>query len=68
VGLVIDTSAPVAAARAGDAWEQTLAAPANDLMVSATAQFLEFGVLVGPRDEAHFRTVPGLRVEALRAA
>ncbi len=40
--------------------------PANDLMIAATAQFLEFGVLVGPGDEAHFRAVPGLRVEALR--
>lgn len=41
--------------------------PANDLMVAATARYLDFGVLVGPRDEAHFRVVPGLRVEALRA-
>ena len=41
--------------------------PANDLMVAATAVFLEFGVLVGPRDEAHFRAVPGLRVVALGA-
>jgi tRNA(fMet)-specific endonuclease VapC len=40
--------------------------PANDLMVAATAQFLQFGVLVGPRDEQHFRAVPGLRVETLR--
>jgi len=40
--------------------------PANDLMVAATARFLDFGVLVGPRDEAHFRAVPGLRVETLR--
>jgi tRNA(fMet)-specific endonuclease VapC len=39
--------------------------PANDLIVAATARFLEFGVLVGPRDEAHFRQIPGLRVEAL---
>jgi hypothetical protein len=29
---------------------------------------VDFGVLVGPRDEAHFRAVPGLRVEALPAA
>lgn len=41
--------------------------PANDLVVAATAEFLEFGVLVGPRDEGHFRLVPGLRVEALPA-
>jgi len=39
--------------------------PANDLAVAATAFHLGFGVLVGPRDEAHFRAVPGLRVETL---
>jgi tRNA(fMet)-specific endonuclease VapC len=41
--------------------------PANDLAVAATALHLGFGVLVGPRDEAHFRAVPGLRVERLVA-
>ncbi len=41
--------------------------PANDLAVAATARTLGFGVLVGPRDEGHFRVVPGLRVEALAA-
>ncbi|MGH7544679.1 MAG: type II toxin-antitoxin system VapC family toxin [Gemmatimonadota bacterium] len=40
--------------------------PANDLIVAATARDLEFGVLVGPVDEAHFRRVPRLRVETLR--
>lgn len=39
--------------------------PANDLAVAATARELGFGVLVGPSDEAHFRRVPGLRVESL---
>lgn len=39
--------------------------PANDLAVAATATHLGFGVLVGPRDEAHFRAVPGLRVETV---
>ena len=39
--------------------------PSNDLAVAATAIHLGFGVLVGPRDEAHFRTVPGLRVETV---
>lgn len=39
--------------------------PANDLAVAATASHLGFGVLVGPHDEAHFRSVPGLRVESL---
>jgi hypothetical protein len=33
--------------------------------VAATAFHLGFGVLVGPRDEEHFRAVPGLRVEVL---
>lgn len=41
--------------------------PSNDLAVAATARHLGFGVLVGPNDEAHFRTVPGLTVEVLRA-
>lgn len=39
--------------------------PANDLAVAATALHLDFGVVVGPQDEAHFRSVPGLRVERL---
>ena len=39
--------------------------PANDLAVAATALHLGFGVVVGPLDEAHFRSVPGLRVERL---
>lgn len=39
--------------------------PSNDLAVAATALHLDFGVLVGPEDEAHFRRVPGLRVEVL---
>lgn len=42
--------------------------PANDLAVAATAIHLGFGVLVGPRDEAHFRTIVGLRVEPLALA
>jgi predicted nucleic acid-binding protein len=39
--------------------------PANDLAVAATALHLNFGVLVGPNDETHFRGVPGLRIELL---
>jgi predicted nucleic acid-binding protein len=39
--------------------------PANDLAVAATAVELGFGVLVGSRDEGHFRRVPGLRVHTL---
>ena len=41
--------------------------PANDLAVAATALHLGFGVLVGARDEAHFRRVPLLRVQPLDA-
>lgn len=40
--------------------------PANDLAVAATAMHLGFGVMVGPRDDAHFRAVPELRVVVLR--
>lgn len=36
--------------------------PANDIAVAATALHLDYGVLVGPEDEAHFRRVDGLRV------
>ena len=39
--------------------------PANDLAVAATALEQSCGVLVGPRDEAHFRAIPGLRVVVL---
>jgi predicted nucleic acid-binding protein len=39
--------------------------PSNDIAVAATAQSLGFGVLVGPRDETHFRLVPNLAVSVL---
>ena len=39
--------------------------PSNDLVVAATALNIGFGVLVGPSDEDHFRSVQGLRVEVL---
>jgi predicted nucleic acid-binding protein len=39
--------------------------PQNDLQVAATARSLGFGVLVGPRDEAHFRRVEGLIIRVL---
>ena len=39
--------------------------PSNDAQVAATALGLEFGVLVGPADEVHFRKVPGLSVHVL---
>lgn len=37
--------------------------PSNDLAVAATALQLDFGVLVGPKDERHYRRVPDLRCE-----
>lgn len=40
--------------------------PSNDLAVAATARRLQFGVLVGPADEKHFKMVDELRVETLR--
>lgn len=40
--------------------------PANDLAVAATARSLGFAVLVGERDEAHFRRVDGLDVRVVR--
>ncbi len=39
--------------------------PANDLSVAATALELDYGVLVGPTAETHFRRVPDLRVVVL---
>jgi predicted nucleic acid-binding protein len=36
--------------------------PQNDIAVAATARSLNFEVLVGPDDEAHFRRVQGLGV------
>jgi predicted nucleic acid-binding protein len=41
------------------------AIPANDLCVAATALTLGWDVLVGRRDERHFRRVPGLGVQTL---
>jgi predicted nucleic acid-binding protein len=39
--------------------------PSNDLAVAATAVHLGFGVVVGPRDEKHFRRIEGLRCEVI---
>jgi len=39
--------------------------PQNDIAVAATGRLLGFGVLVGPRDEGHFRRVPGLAVHVI---
>lgn len=39
--------------------------PQDDIAVAATARCLGFGVLVGPKDEAHFRRITGLDVRVL---
>jgi len=39
--------------------------PQNDIAVAATCRSLGFDVLVGPRDEDHFRRVPGLNVHVI---
>lgn len=39
--------------------------PQNDIAVAATARCLGCGVLVGPKDEAHFRLIAGLEVRVL---
>lgn len=39
--------------------------PSNDLAIAATAVHYRHRVVVGRRDEAHFRRVPGLEVEVL---
>jgi tRNA(fMet)-specific endonuclease VapC len=39
--------------------------PANDLCVAATALSIGWDVLVGHRDEAHFRRVPDLGVQTI---
>lgn len=39
--------------------------PQNDIAVAATARCLGCGVLVGPKDEAHFRRITGLEVRVL---
>lgn len=41
--------------------------PQNDIAVAATALSLDYAVLVGPSDEAHFRRVAGLNVCVLSA-
>jgi predicted nucleic acid-binding protein len=41
--------------------------PSNDLAVAATAVHLGFGVVIGPRDERHFRRIEGLRCEVITA-
>ena len=48
--------------RHGERW-----IPQNDIAVAATARELGFGVLVGPRDEVHFRRVQGVGVKVIAA-
>lgn len=65
---VIPFTAPIAEHYAdiySELAQQGTPIPQNDIAVAATARSLEFGVLTGPSDEAHFRRVPGLRVMTL---
>jgi predicted nucleic acid-binding protein len=64
VGFVLDISALIELERSA---QETLI-PQNDIAVAATCRMLSFGALVGPRDEAHFRLVPGLEVHVMSAA
>ncbi len=41
--------------------------PQNDMAVAATCRSLGFGVLVGPKDESHFRRVANLDVHVISA-
>lgn len=75
--MIIDTSALIALERKKNGAqmvsldpEETYALPAVVwaealIAVAATARRLGFGVLVGSRDEAHFRRVSGLIVRVL---
>ena len=45
--------------------KQGVLIPQNDVAVAATARLLGYGVLAGPRDEEHYRRVPGIRVEVI---
>lgn len=40
--------------------------PQNDIAVAATARSLGFGVLVGPKDEVHFKKISDLEVRVLK--
>lgn len=42
--------------------------PQNDIAIAATARALGFGVLVGPSDEAHFRSVEGIEMRVIGGA
>jgi predicted nucleic acid-binding protein len=41
--------------------------PQNDIAVAATARCLGCGVMVGPKDEVHFRRIADLEVKVLAA-
>jgi len=41
--------------------------PANDLSIAATAVHLGYAVLLGPKGEAHYEKVRGLRVARLKS-
>lgn len=66
---IVDFGAAIAerwAALFADLTRSGRSIPSNDMAVAATALHLGFGVLVGPSDESHFRSVQDLRVEVLR--
>ncbi len=68
VAGIVDFGAPIAerwAALFAQLSRRGQIIPSNDLGVAATALHLGYSVLVGPADEAHFRAVPGLRVETV---
>ena len=39
--------------------------PQNDIAVAAVARELQFGILVGPDDETHFRRVEGVPIKVI---
>jgi len=39
--------------------------PQNDLQVAAICLNLGYGILIGPKDERHFRQIKNLRIEVL---
>lgn len=67
----IESFTPVIAEHYADIYAELAAQgaliPQNDIAVAATCRSLRFGVLVGPRDEEHFRCVNDLDVRVIAA-
>jgi predicted nucleic acid-binding protein len=72
VRLAIEPFSPEIAEHYADIFAELMQSgdmiPQNDIAVAATARAIGFGVLAGPKDEKHFRRVPGLKVTVLQAA